>query len=183
MPPKPPTRANWHPPLEPEDAALWEAVKKTVKRLSKAKPEKPLAIKAARQKPEILPPKPAKSIALKATAPSAPTPSFDRTSLRKIKSGKIRIDERLDLHGLRQDAAQRVLESFIASAQLRGCKLLLVITGKGDRFAKTEGVLRKQVPRWLKETNLSGKVLSFSKAAAAHGGEGAFYVRLRKQPS
>jgi len=186
---RPPSKA-WHPPLKPDDVALWEDVKKTVKRLPKkaAAKEKPAPPKADKE-----PPKPlrlekkaaGKKPAVRMTAPMPqpqPPQVFDRTTLRKIKSGRIRVDDTLDLHGMRQEAAHRALTGFIGSAQQHGYKLVLVITGKGGRFSKSEeGVLRQQLPRWLKETDLSRKVLSFSKASVAHGGDGAFYVRLRKR--
>jgi DNA-nicking Smr family endonuclease len=116
--------------------------------------------------------------------PSAPVSSFDRVTLRKIKSGRLKIEDSIDLHGMRQEGAHRVLESFILGAYAHGIKLVLVITGKGDRFSGKKGeggVLKKYVPLWLKETNLRHIVLGFSKASIAHGGEGAFYVRLRKR--
>jgi DNA-nicking Smr family endonuclease len=182
---KPPLKQNWHPPLNPNDVALWEDIKKTVKRLPKAAPkkEKLVVAEACKEKPEVSAPnlekKPVAKTA-KPYTPSAPSSAFDRATLRKIKTGRIAIDDRLDLHGMRQDAAHRALTGFIFSAHRHGYKLVLVITGKGDRFSKSEGVLRAQLPRWLKETELSRAVLSFSKASIPHGGEGAFYVRLRK---
>lgn len=180
---RPPSKPNWHPPLKLDDAALWEDVKKTVKRLPKGavQKEKPDAAKHVKEKIEITPLKLEKKPAPKIAAPLSPSASFDRVTLRKIKNGRIGIDDTLDLHGLRQDAAHRALDHFIFSARRRGFKLVLVITGKGGRFLKSEGVLRSQVPRWLKETELRHAILSFAKASAAHGGEGAYYVRLRKR--
>jgi DNA-nicking Smr family endonuclease len=61
---------------------------------------------------------------------------------------------------------------------------LLVITGKGTRSAEEErGVLRRQVPLWLRSPQLRETVLGFETAGPAHGGEGAFYVRLRRARS
>ena len=175
-----PQKPNWHPPLDPEDAALWEDVKKTVRRLQKTRTaEKSQPAKAPKLKLQAF--RPDEKALPKTAAALKPASTFDRLTLRKIKSGKISIDDRLDLHGLNQEAAQRRLEAFILSAQQRELKLVLVITGKGDRFSKKEGILRQQLPRWLKETQMHRAILSFSKAAITHGGEGAFYVRLRKR--
>lgn len=177
-----PVKSGWHPPLDPHDAALWEDVKKTVRRLPKAarKKEK-LAVSTSRlEKPAPAPVRlEKKSIVKKAVTNAAPA-VIDRMTMRKIKKGRVKIDDTLDLHGMRQEAAHRALEGFIHAAQKRGCKTVLIITGKGDRFAKSEGILRKEVPRWLKETDLRHKISGISKAAASHGGEGAFYLRLRK---
>jgi DNA-nicking Smr family endonuclease len=61
---------------------------------------------------------------------------------------------------------------------------VLVITGKGarsDDFTADRGVLRRQVPLWLKSAELRDYVIGFDAAHAAHGGEGALYVRLRRK--
>ncbi|MFX8848559.1 Smr/MutS family protein, partial [Acinetobacter baumannii] len=53
--------------------------------------------------------------------------------MRHLASGKAEIDARLDLHGLRQSEARYRLIHFIRSAHDRGCRVVLVITGKGAR--------------------------------------------------
>ena len=114
---------------------------------------------------------------------------LDRKNLRRIGKGHISIDDRIDLHGMRQSQAQQVLLQFLRRAQLQQFKTVLVITGKGR--LKTErsenwmddrdvGVLRREVPNWLKSDDLSDVVLGFSDALPQHGGSGALYVRLRR---
>lgn len=119
-----------------------------------------------------------------------PIAEFDRRKVRHIASGKIEIDARLDLHGLRQGEARQRLIGFIRSAQERGLRTVLVITGKGvgasaDPLAGAlgepqRGVLRRLVPQWLDSPDLRAAVISFTTAAIRHGGEGALYVRLRR---
>jgi DNA-nicking Smr family endonuclease len=67
---------------------------------------------------------------------------------------------------------------------------VLVITGKGgspldrgfDRDDGSErGVLRRNVPRWLAEPDISPLIVSFTTAAQRHGGDGALYLHLRGQ--
>ncbi|MES2905772.1 MAG: Smr/MutS family protein [Pseudomonadota bacterium] len=184
---KPPRDKSWHPPLDADDAALWEDVKKSVKRLRpgetrllvKAKAKTPPKPKLPLIKPEKIETKP--PLIKKPAIAVEPAEQFDRMTLRKIKTGRVKVDDSIDLHGLRQDTAHRALESFIFNARERGYKLVLVVTGKGNRFNKGEGVLKTQVPRWLKEGDLSRAVIGFSKAAQSHGGDGAFYVRLKKK--
>ena len=66
-----------------------------------------------------------------------PTPSpppladLDRRKARQIASGKIEIEARIDLHGLRQRDAHARLRGFLLDAHARGFKTVLVITGKG----------------------------------------------------
>ncbi|MGA0533234.1 Smr/MutS family protein [Hansschlegelia sp. KR7-227] len=102
---------------------------------------------------------------------------------RRLARGVVAIDARIDLHGLRQEDAHRRLSSFLAGAQARGHKLVLVITGKGapgaDPFAE-RGVLRRAVPLWLAAETARGVVVGFEPADPVHGGAGALYVRIRR---
>ena len=100
----------------------------------------------------------------------------DRTA-RKLLKGRVSIDARIDLHGMTQDQAYRMLAEFLARSRTAGMRMVLVITGKG-RFA--EGILRQAVPYWLREPQLAVHVSAFRSAHVTHGGEGALYVRLRR---
>ena len=116
-------------------------------------------------------------------------PGIDRKTSLKLKKGKVEIDYKLDLHGLTQIEAKQALEQAILGAWKNKLRLILVITGKGLRQSKSNelsdngatGVLRRIVPRWLKEAPLSNFVLAFSSAQQTHGGSGALYVLLRRQ--
>ena len=116
-------------------------------------------------------------------------PGIDRKTSLKLKKGKVVIDYRLDLHGLTQIEAKKALQEAILGAWTNRLRLILVITGKGLRQSKSDGlndneatgILRRAVPKWLKETPLSNFVLAFSPAQQTHGGTGALYVLLRRQ--
>jgi DNA-nicking Smr family endonuclease len=100
---------------------------------------------------------------------------------QKLARGTESIDGRLDLHGRTQAEAHAALLSFLRSAQRRGAKNVLVITGKGSgEYAAERGVLKRQVPMWLGLPEFRGYVVGFEQAHIGHGGEGALYVRLRK---
>jgi len=125
--------------------------------------------------------------------PPAPAPiALERRKARKLSSGRIEIDGRIDLHGMRQSEAHDALRRFLKRGYAEGKRWVLVITGKGapartaqDERAEREGfergVLRRNVPRWLAEPELAGIVIGFTTAAIKHGGEGALYVHLRKR--
>ena len=187
--------------VAPEEAELWSRVARSVDRVQK-KPRVPSHIepvvhaptKPARDEPEARsrPPKSAPS-SPPAPKPARPTPlaDFDRRAVRQVASGRIAIDARLDLHGMRQRDARTELHAFLRAAQARAFKTVLVITGKGDSgadrdhlaaaFGKTQrGVLRRSVPQWLEEPELRSVVLSYTSAGTRHGGDGALYVQLRK---
>ena len=122
--------------------------------------------------------------------PPAPLADFDRRKARQIASGKIEVEARIDLHGLRQRDAHARLRAFLLEAHARGHKTVLVITGKGGEEPadglgalvgeRQRGVLRRNVPHWLEEPDLRAIVLSFTQAGLRHGGAGALYVQLRK---
>lgn len=104
----------------------------------------------------------------------------DRRTVERMRRGKLPIDARLDLHGHYQDAAHAELNAFIASCAATGCRLVLVITGKGS-VGEGGGVLRRRLPDWLNQPTCRPYVLAFSSARPEHGGAGAFYVLLRRQ--
>jgi DNA-nicking Smr family endonuclease len=148
-----------------------------------ATPVKAKSERAVRAKPN------APAVPQKRHAPP-PLADFERRKARQISAGKIEVDARVDLHGLRQRDAHARLRAFLVEAHARGLKTVLVITGKGgeepaDRLGdlageRQRGVLRRNVPHWLGEPELRAIVLSFTQAGVRHGGAGALYVRLRK---
>ena len=113
---------------------------------------------------------------------------FSRREMRQINTGRQPIEARLDLHGLYQEAAHMALRNFLQNCQSQDLRHVLVITGKGRTapisdliYGEPEhGVLRRVVPQWLGEPELSALVAGFSQAPRRHGGEGALYVRLRR---
>jgi DNA-nicking Smr family endonuclease len=103
-----------------------------------------------------------------------------------LSRGSEPIERRIDLHGLTQEQAHHALARFLRAAQAEGVKTVLVVTGKGERtlagdvFAE-RGVLKRLVPQWLRLPEFRATVMGFEPAHGAHGGEGALYVRLRRQ--
>ena len=103
---------------------------------------------------------------------------LDGSTTKKIRSGKFSIEATLDLHGLTQSQAHQSLNQFISKAVKNDLRMILIITGKG---ISGNGVLRNQVPIWLKSSDCSPHILAFSQAQAKDGGNGALYVRLRRK--
>ncbi len=100
---------------------------------------------------------------------------------RRLARGQVRIDEELDLHGMRVDEARRALAGLLAEADRRGHRCVRVITGKGFGSAAGGPVIKAQVDRWLR---LRPQVLAFCSATPADGGTGALYVLLsRSRPA
>ncbi|PDT72727.1 Smr/MutS family protein [Bradyrhizobium sp. C9] len=175
--------------LSEEERALWESVAKQVKPLRK-KPAPPKAHAAAADpaahhaaaKP--IPVKPVTSVkAAPAPRPHVPPLApIGRRERAKLSRGRQEIDARLDLHGMTQLRAHRMLFAFLQRAHSDGLTFVLVITGKGKvgGLESERGVLRRQVPEWLSLPEFRSLVVGFEEAHIGHGGEGALYVRVRR---
>jgi DNA-nicking Smr family endonuclease len=183
----------------PHDFHLWTSVAETIEPLRRKgllklgsgtlpipEPEPTPALKAP---PKKQPPK--KPFLPPYQAPSQPMRVVDRevdpAIHKKVRRGRIDIDGTIDLHGLTQAEARETLRRYIGARAARGDRTLLVITGKGKPTendyisAMTErGILRTMLPIWLSEPGLSHLISGWSLAARGHGGEGAWYVRLRR---
>ncbi|SNT74939.1 Smr/MutS family protein [Paracoccus seriniphilus] len=109
---------------------------------------------------------------------------MDHKTHRKMSQGKIAPQARLDLHGLTLSAAHPELIQFILGCHANALRLVLVITGKGrgdhGPLPTRPGALRHQVPYWLHSPPLNAVVQQVSAAHYRHGGEGAYYVYLRR---
>jgi DNA-nicking Smr family endonuclease len=191
--------------LTPEEIDLWRKVVDTAERMHPdtsnpaARPmpkPKPVKLPKPRATPMIEPfemgqranPSPARhdlKPGLSDRLSTAPI-KMDRKTHTKMRRGKLVPEDRIDLHGMRLEQAHPVLTRFILSAQASGMRLVLVITGKGkskpDRgpIPTPHGVLKHHVPQWLHMPPLAQAVLQISSAHISHGGEGAYYVYLRR---
>lgn len=101
----------------------------------------------------------------------------DRTTARRWRDGDITINARLDLHGYTQVAAHKALKHFMDQAVASHARTLLIITGKG---AHGQGILRQNLSLWLEALPTAPSIRRIRPAAMRHGGEGAFYIELRR---
>ncbi len=185
--------------LSYEERVLWTAVTRAIAPLRDVAPDASLEpaadpdVPKARKAPPVFS-KPAKlPRPAVPSAPPRPMPPakvapaaqpLGRRMKRNLARGNEGIDARLDLHGLTQTQAHDTLLRFLRTASARDARLVLVITGKGNRGEGDErerGVLRRQVPQWLGQAEFRDLVIGFEDAHIAHGGEGALYVRVRRQ--
>lgn len=180
--------------LSPSEREMWEQVARTTKPLSpvrktKAQPPEAAAPVEPPVKKPIAPdftigaspaPKPP------AKAPGPPSLRMDKRRFDALRRGKHRPEGRIDLHGMTVAQAHPALIRFVQTAYAANKRLILVITGKGSTqrsygdFLDEPGVLRRQLPFWLAQPPLSSIVLEFTTSHRRHGGDGAYYVYLRK---
>ena len=185
-----------------EERALWDTVAKRAEPLQKPKAK---LIREAPRKPDpspaITPPRALPSFkvgqavdhrsdhdllpSLGQQMRSAPI-QMDQKAYGRLRRGKLKPEARLDLHGMTLAQAHPALTGFILRSASAGHRLVLVITGKGKHrddggpIPTKFGVLRHQVPQWLKMAPLGGLVMQVSESHIRHGGQGAYYVYLRR---
>ena len=184
--------------LSSDERALWDSVAKQTVPLVPAPKASPMAkvldpTPAAPAKSVVITPfqigekTATTSVALGQNVESKPVINMDAGAFAKLKRGKISPERRIDLHGMTLSQAHPALIRFILDAHADARRLVLVITGKGDRkdpkgpFEVQRGVLRRQVPMWLAAPPLNGVVLQTAASHQRHGGDGALYVYLRRR--
>lgn len=166
--------------LSAEDEALWNGFVRSLKPLRR--PQKLVGDAGEASRPAAA----ANSPKRPASPPLAP---LERRLKQRVARGRAPIEARIDLHGMTQNEAYAALFRFLQTAQADGCRIALVVTGKGRRGdaggisdrAGSRGVLRQKVPLWLELPEFRALVVGFDNAHAGHGGDGALYVRLRRR--
>ena len=95
----------------------------------------------------------------------------------------------IDLHGHSLDEANKVIENFIKQAFLDNISKLIVVTGKGIHsdneknpfVSKDLSILKYSVPEFIRSNeNLMNIINDIQSARKEDGGDGAFYIILKK---
>jgi DNA-nicking Smr family endonuclease len=109
---------------------------------------------------------------------------FQRKTSLKTKS--------IDLHGYTLEEANRSIENFITKSYEDGINKLIVVTGKGlhsqnekDPYvSKNLSILKYSVPEFISNNKSLMKIIyEMQDAKIEDGGEGAFYIFLKKNKS
>ncbi len=113
-----------------------------------------------------------------------PNKDLVQSNKKNYKSSEI------DLHGFTLDEANKKIEKFILDSYENGFNKLRIVTGKGlhsnnekDPYvSKDLSILRYSVPEYIKSNNeLMNLITEFKVANIQEGGEGAFYIFLKKK--
>lgn len=151
----------------------------------------PAAKPPAPVRPSLMPsyqaPVQARAASCKPTLAPAPRPTalpslhpIEKPVKRKIGAGRVAIDDRIDLHDKTQIVAHYALLGFLRQAQANGFRHVLVITGRGASFG-SRGVIKRSLPHWFGTPDFRSLVAGYEPAERHHGGDGAFYVRVRRR--
>ena len=181
--------------LSPEEKKLWDHFARgvTPKAPNRHTPiseaDKAMFLKADKHLPKNAPANLPHKPLQKPVRPAPHHQAVNGTVARQLRRGRADIDMRIDLHGMRQAEAHSALNMFILSAQDKGARCVLVITGKGTRGAGHKnpyetpgpGVLRTRLRQWVAQDPLRSICYGIEESHPKHGGAGAFYVFIRKK--
>jgi DNA-nicking Smr family endonuclease len=103
-------------------------------------------------------------------------PGVQDAVVRRLRRGSYRVGAEVDLHGLNRNAAQLLVNQFLADCQDRGVRCVRIIHGKGNGSPNTGPVIKALLDGWLRRRR---DVIAFCSARPADGGTGAVYVLLR----
>ena len=96
---------------------------------------------------------------------------------------------KIDLHGCSLDEANNKIEQLINRSYEENVKKIIVVTGKGLRsknnknpyLSRNLSILKYSVPKFITTNeNIKNKIKNISEATMQDGGEGAFYIFLKK---
>ncbi|MDC3155696.1 Smr/MutS family protein [Candidatus Pelagibacter sp.] len=111
----------------------------------------------------------------------------DKDNLKKkLERGRV---ISIDLHGYTLEEANQTVENFINKSFENNVSKLIIVTGKGlhsenanDPYvSKNLSILKYSVPEFIKKNQeLMMKIYDIKKADIKDGGDGAFYIFLKK---
>ncbi len=101
---------------------------------------------------------------------------LEKKTLKSLYKSQIKIDNKLDLHGLTEVEAKKSVNEFILDSFKNKKRNLIIITGKGN---KSEGVLKKRTPTWLQNEDISKFIIGFTQMPKTSGGDGAIFIKIK----
>ena len=108
----------------------------------------------------------------------------------KLKTKKTFTTRSIDLHGYTLDRAHEACKEFISKSYADKINKLIIVTGKGlhseneknPYVSKDLSILKYSVPNYIKKnSDLMRLIREISEANVKDGGEGAFYIYLKKK--
>ena len=115
---------------------------------------------------------------------------LDVKDKEKSISSSLKIEKTIDLHGYSLEDARQLFIQVIKDCYFKDIRCLLFITGKGTGKktshdqAQTKlfyGKIRNDFLNWTKHESIQQKILLVHRASAKYGGDGAFFIYLRRR--
>ena len=109
---------------------------------------------------------------------------------KKLKKGKVNINKRIDFHGMSVYDAEELFKHSVKYCYEKNLRCILFITGKGVLRKNNEdekktrlyyGKIRSNFIEWAQKNPTNKFILNVEQAGIKHGGDGAFFVYLRKK--
>ncbi len=108
---------------------------------------------------------------------------------KKLKKNKITINRKIDFHGCSLNEAKKIFFNTINDCFSKNYRCILFITGKGSIKKENDysqetmlyyGKIRNNFLNWVNHNAVQSKILNVQQANTKTGGDGAFFVYLRK---
>lgn len=104
-----------------------------------------------------------------------------RKIIKRLKNGRIPVQDYIDLHGLTRQMAEDAVRDFLMASHKRGYRCVLIVHGRGLNSPAHLPVLKEMLPKWLSQGSVRKIVLAFATSRPYDGGTGATYVLLRRR--
>jgi len=174
---KQPARKTKRQAVSPEEEALFLQAIDGATPLAGRDRVRPIPQKSALVVPSPLPPRRPLTLEVEGGRVSGRADGVNRSQVSALRTGKVRVEATLDLHGDTVAAALPRLEKFLLDATRDRRRCVLVVHGKG-LHSDGVAVLRDAVQSAL-TGDMSGLVHAFTTAAPTDGGDGATCVMVR----
>ena len=107
---------------------------------------------------------------------------------RKLKKGLVQIDKKVDFHGFSLEEARLRFVETIERCFFSNKRCILFVTGKGiskknilqEDNKLFYGKIRREFTNWVNHKDVRSKILAVEQAGTSSGGDGAFFIYLRK---
>jgi len=167
-------RAN----LTDADRAAWTGYTSRIARLPGGKQPVPRQNPEPAALPASRPPPQAPARTAHAAAPPMAVGDqpggLDRATWQRFRTGKLRAERTLDLHGQTAQRAFQALLGFLRTAHAERLRCVEVVTGRGTAG---EGVIRREFPLWLNLPEIRPLVLAAAHPHSANPGSVRLLLR------
>ena len=164
--------------LNPDEAALWHRVARTIRPLKAADAE--IGSPDTEPPPVLLDPIP--QVRPSSKRALALGNGLDGGWERRLRAGSIEPDRTLDLHGMTMDSAWTSIDRLLDRAWTSRHRVVLLVTGRErpDSEAGGRGRIRAAVRDWLAASRHAPHIAAVRTAHRRHGGSGSLYIILRR---